>query len=299
MNIRNFFSSIKFTNMNRIFILLIVIILYFMAMVLHDGYTAHIDFSYIWSSLIIFGFWGILITLAGFIGWNTLHWCCVPAYLICMIISILEQPFLRAGMPYVCIIMSSIILSFFVGIFLQIGKNIINRFTTSRQSFEVSSFASRTSLKVKYFKKIFIELPSSKDHLAYHQTLLFCLIIDISSNIAFVYNHSETTFLIDIFHCIFLTIVIGTIGYKGWKTIYTGGLIGIVMDGMVTITNSFFFSNPMKSLLRYLEYLLYNGLGASTMKIIWLIGINWFVVFGIVIGSFVKIIYNTKRLYKR
>ncbi|QNR65146.1 hypothetical protein IAQ67_14605 [Paenibacillus peoriae] len=299
MNARNILPNIYFSNMNRMYNLLIVIIFYFIAMVLHDGYTSHIDFNYIWSPLIIFSIWGTLITLVGLVGWNTLYWCCIPAYLLSMIISILGGNFFRNGLPFVFIMMTSILLSFFVGIFLQIGRKILNRFTTSRQPFDVPALGTTSSPKRVYFKKIFLEIPSPKDLLAYHQTISYCLIIDFARNIAFVFYHCETTFLSDTIHCVFLTIVVGTIGYKGWKPIYTGALVGIVMDGILTIINIFFLSNPMKSFLSFLEYLFYKDLGASTMKIIWLIGINWFVVFGIVIGYIVMVIQNTIRSYTR
>ncbi|KJD43029.1 hypothetical protein QD47_25050 [Paenibacillus terrae] len=122
MNIRNFFPSIRFTNINRLYNFLIVIIFYFVALVLHDGCTSHIDFNYIRGPLIIFGIWGILITLTGLVGWDTLYWCCIPAYLLSMIISILGQNFLRTGLPFTFIMMTSILLSFIVGTLLQVGK---------------------------------------------------------------------------------------------------------------------------------------------------------------------------------
>ncbi|GAA0854020.1 hypothetical protein GCM10008915_76260 [Bifidobacterium pullorum subsp. gallinarum] len=108
--------------------------------------------------------------------------------------------------------------------------------------------------------------------------------------------HDETTFIKDLLLSVIQALIIGTIGYKGWKSLYIGALIGLIINGLLTIVSLIFPATKISQLFLSIEYWLYQILGVDLMTyLFWNSGMSWPILLGILLGGVFLIIQIRRR----
>ncbi len=274
----------------------IVLILYLIALILYDYSKSYINFEWYWGLLLLFGLWGGLITILGLKGWKLIYWCSIPVFLASMFVTIIDHGTPSSGVTSVLFITLCAPVSTIIGVALQIASRILNGSNSASEKKEPRKFwiGNNESLTIKH---LFLSIPSKHSKLIYVQVLWVSSLMAIIINLISVAKiHDETTFIKDLLLSVIQALIIGTIGYKGWKSLYIGALIGLIINGLLTIVSLIFPATKISQLFLSIEYWLYQILGVDLMTyLFWNSGMSWPILLGILLGGVFLIIQIRRR----